>query len=47
MGRKAEALKHLRKASAYDSSYDKYLKDAENDDDDFVSDLANTRRGDL
>ncbi|KAL2535426.1 ALBINO3-like protein 3 [Forsythia ovata] len=47
MGRKAEALEHLRKASAYDSSYDKFLKDCENDEDDFVSDLVSTRRGDL
>lgn len=43
-GRKTEALKYLRMAAAYDSKYNTYLKECENED--FISDLTNSRRRD-
>lgn len=47
MGSKDKALKHLLKAGAYHHFYDKYLKDVENDEDDFVIDFVSTKGGDL
>ncbi|XP_073292466.1 ALBINO3-like protein 3, mitochondrial [Primulina huaijiensis] len=40
MGRKAEALKHLSKAAAYSPAYLVYLKQCEEDSDDFANHLA-------
>ncbi|XP_031263076.1 ALBINO3-like protein 2, chloroplastic isoform X2 [Pistacia vera] len=46
VGRKAEAVKHLRLAAAYNPEYNELLQQCENDDDDFTSDLSSSRRGD-
>lgn len=46
-GRKAEALEHLRRAAAYDPErYTGFLEQCEKDEDDFVGELANSRRRD-
>ncbi|KAG6703279.1 hypothetical protein I3842_07G076000 [Carya illinoinensis] len=45
-GRKTEAAKYLRLAAAYNPAYNEYLEECENDDDNFVSDLVSSRRGD-
>uniref|UniRef100_A0A5B6YGX5 Uncharacterized protein n=2 Tax=Davidia involucrata TaxID=16924 RepID=A0A5B6YGX5_DAVIN len=45
-GRKTEAAKYLRMAAAYNSDYNELLEQCENDEDDFVSDLVKSRRGD-
>lgn len=45
-GRKTEAAKYLRLAAAYNPAYNEYLEQCENDDDNFVSDLVSSRRGD-
>ncbi|CAK9156326.1 unnamed protein product [Ilex paraguariensis] len=45
-GRKAEAAKYLRLAAAYNPAYNVYLEQCEDDEDDFVSDLVNSRRED-
>lgn len=44
--RKPEAVKLLRMAAAYDSSYNVYLEQCEKDEEDIVSDLVSSRRGD-
>ncbi|PIN15257.1 Inner membrane protein translocase involved in respiratory chain assembly [Handroanthus impetiginosus] len=44
MNRKAEARKYLNKAAAYDPAYSVYLKDLENDMDNFSGDLASRSR---
>ncbi|KAJ0079896.1 hypothetical protein Patl1_24097 [Pistacia atlantica] len=46
VGRKAEAVKHLRLAAAYNPEYNELLQQCENADDDFTSDLSSSRRGD-
>lgn len=43
--RKAEAAKYLRRAVAYNPSYNVYLEELENEDN-FATDLVNSRRGD-
>ncbi|XP_022743238.1 ALBINO3-like protein 3, mitochondrial isoform X2 [Durio zibethinus] len=45
-GRKAEALKFLRLVVAYDPNYNYLLEELENEEDDFASNLASTRRRD-
>ncbi|KAM7524401.1 hypothetical protein LguiA_014303 [Lonicera macranthoides] len=45
-GHKAEAAKYLQMAAAYSPEYKSYLEDCENGDDNFVSDLAESRRRD-
>ncbi|GLT55387.1 hypothetical protein SLA2020_285150 [Shorea laevis] len=45
-GRKAEAAKYLRMAAAYNPAYNEYLEQCENDEDNFVTDLVSSRRGD-
>ncbi|PRQ41569.1 putative membrane insertase OXA1/ALB3/YidC, tetratricopeptide-like helical domain-containing protein [Rosa chinensis] len=46
VGRKDEALKHLRLAAAYNPAYNEYVEQCENEDDGLVSDLASSRRSD-
>ncbi|XP_050381361.1 ALBINO3-like protein 2, chloroplastic [Argentina anserina] len=46
VGRKKEALKHLRLAAAYNPAYNEYLEQCENEDDNLVTDLASSRRSD-
>ncbi|KAJ0014471.1 hypothetical protein Pint_21342 [Pistacia integerrima] len=43
---KAEDVKHLRLAAAYNPEYNELLQQCENNDDDFTSDLSSSRRGD-
>ncbi|KZV48815.1 hypothetical protein F511_24128 [Dorcoceras hygrometricum] len=43
-GQKAKALKYLRKVASYDTRYNVYLEDLENDLDDFAVHLTNERR---
>lgn len=45
-GRKAEALKYLRLAVAYNPAYKELLEQCENEDEEFGSDLVNSRRRD-
>lgn len=45
-GRKAEAEKYLRMAAAYNSTYNLYLEQLQNEEDHFVSNLVNSKRGD-
>ncbi|XWS58801.1 hypothetical protein CRYUN_Cryun08bG0064700 [Craigia yunnanensis] len=45
-GRKAEALKHLRLVVAYNPNYNYLLEEVENEEDDFASNLASSRRRD-
>lgn len=45
-GRKDEAAKYLRMACAFDPQYDIYWKNFEKYNDNFVGDLANSRRAD-
>lgn len=45
-GRKVEAAKYLRKAVAYDPTNKVYLEQLENEEDNFVNDLVDSRRGD-
>ncbi|EXC29910.1 ALBINO3-like protein 2 [Morus notabilis] len=46
VGRREEASEYLRLLVAHNPAYSKYLEQCENDDDSFVSDLANSRRRD-
>ncbi|XP_004304806.1 PREDICTED: ALBINO3-like protein 2, chloroplastic [Fragaria vesca subsp. vesca] len=46
VGRKDEALKHLRLAAAYNPAYNEFLEQCENEDDSIVSDLTSSRRSD-
>lgn len=46
VGRREDALVYLRLLAAHDPAYNEYLEQCENDDDSFVSDLANSRRQD-
>lgn len=48
VGRKAEALKYLRLAAAYNPDYKEYLEqyENENEDENFVGDLVGSRRRD-
>ncbi|GMN25994.1 hypothetical protein TIFTF001_001138 [Ficus carica] len=46
VGRREEALLNLRLLAAHDPAYNEYLEQCENNDDSFVSDLANSRRRD-
>ncbi|XVF30398.1 hypothetical protein REPUB_Repub16aG0053800 [Reevesia pubescens] len=46
VGRKAEALKYLRLVVAYNPSYKYLLEEVENEEDDFASNLASSRRRD-
>ncbi|KAJ0013905.1 hypothetical protein Pint_21326 [Pistacia integerrima] len=46
VGCKAEAVKHLRLATAYNPEYNGLLQQCENANDDFTSDLSGSRRGD-
>ncbi|KAK6243838.1 hypothetical protein QUC31_010247 [Theobroma cacao] len=45
-GRKAEALKFLRLVVAYNPNYNYLLEEVENEEDNFASDLVNSRRRD-
>lgn len=45
-GRRVEAAKYLRKAVAYDPANKVYLEQLENEEDNFVNDLVDSRRGD-
>ncbi|XP_010674681.2 ALBINO3-like protein 2, chloroplastic [Beta vulgaris subsp. vulgaris] len=45
-GRKDEAAKYSRMASAYDPQYSLYLEDSEKDTENFVGDLTSSRRAD-
>lgn len=46
VGRKDEALKHLRLAAAYNPAYNEFVEQCENEDDGIVSDLTSSRRSD-
>ena len=45
-GRKVEALKYLRLVVAYNPDYNYLLEEVENEEDDFASNLASSRRRD-
>ncbi|KDP30050.1 hypothetical protein JCGZ_18574 [Jatropha curcas] len=45
-GRKAEAVEYLRAAVAYNPAYKEFLEQCENDEDEFGSDLVDSRRRD-
>lgn len=44
-GRRAEAAKYLRLAAAYNSGYDELLEQCEKENQNFIGDLVNSRRG--
>lgn len=46
LGRKAEGLKFLRLVVAYNPNYNHLLEEIENDEDDFASNIASSRRRD-
>lgn len=45
-GRKDEAIVHLHRLVAYNPAYSELLDQCKRDDDEFVNDLVNSRRGD-